>query len=115
MSESISVGHLNLGDFTNPQKDTLRRILKQMYSDLGGGGGSVTCVNGQTGVVVLNAGNVGAATTAQGALANTAVQPAAIEDMVESEDISTIVALTQTEYDAIPAPDAATFYIITGP
>lgn len=36
---------------------------------------AVASVNGQTGVVVLDAADVGAATTAQGALADTAVQP----------------------------------------
>lgn len=41
-----------------------------------GGGGAVDSVNGQTGEVVLTASDVGAATTAQGALADSAVQPA---------------------------------------
>jgi hypothetical protein len=51
----------------------------------GGGGGAVDSVNGQTGVVVLDAADVGAltetaadalyATAAQGALADSAVQP----------------------------------------
>jgi hypothetical protein len=36
---------------------------------------AVVSVNGETGVVVLDASDVGAATTAQGALADTAVQP----------------------------------------
>jgi hypothetical protein len=44
----------------------------------GGGGGAVDSVNGETGVVVLDAADVGAATAAQGALADTAVQPAAL-------------------------------------
>lgn len=44
----------------------------------GGGGGAVDSVNGKTGVVVLSASDVGAATTAQGAKADTAVQPAAL-------------------------------------
>jgi predicted lipoprotein len=39
-----------------------------------GGGGAVDSVNGQTGVVVLDAADVGAATTAQGALADSALQ-----------------------------------------
>jgi hypothetical protein len=38
------------------------------------GGGAVDSVNGQTGVVVLDAADVGAATTAQGALADSALQ-----------------------------------------
>lgn len=44
----------------------------------GGGGGAVDSVNGKTGVVVLSASDVGAATTAQGAKADTAVQPAGL-------------------------------------
>jgi hypothetical protein len=40
-----------------------------------GGGGAVDSVNGQTGVVVLDASDVGAATTAQGSLAESATQP----------------------------------------
>lgn len=48
----------------------------------GGGGGAVDSVNGQTGVVVLDAEDVGAATEAQGDLADTAVQP--------GDDISTL-------------------------
>ena len=41
----------------------------------GGGGGAVDSVNGKTGAVVLSASDVGAATSAQGAKADTAVQP----------------------------------------
>lgn len=48
----------------------------------GGGGGAVDSVNGKTGTVVLVASDVGAATTAQGAKADTAVQPAAISGLV---------------------------------
>lgn len=44
-------------------------------------GGQVASVNGQTGTVVLTASDVSAATAAQGAKADTAVQPAAIADM----------------------------------
>ena len=44
----------------------------------GGGGGAVASVNGKTGDVVLSAADVGAATSAQGALAATAVQPAGL-------------------------------------
>ena len=47
----------------------------------GSGTGAVDSVNGKTGVVELTAADVGAATAAQGALADTAVQPAAISDM----------------------------------
>lgn len=44
----------------------------------GGGGGSVASVNGKTGDVVLSAADVGAATSAQGTLAASAVQPAGL-------------------------------------
>ena len=47
----------------------------------GSGGGAVDSVNGKTGTVVLEAADVHAATEAQGALADTAVQPADIADM----------------------------------
>ena len=40
----------------------------------GSGGGAVSSVNGKTGAVVLTASDVGAATAAQGALADTAIQ-----------------------------------------
>ena len=60
------------------------------------------------------------ATAAQGALADTATQPADITNMVESDPtgvtgadaITNIMSLTQAEYDAI-TPDAATLYVIT--
>lgn len=51
------------------------------------------------------------ATAAQGMLADSAVQPAAITDMVEGDGITDIVALTQTEYDGL-TPDATTLYVI---
>ena len=61
------------------------------------------------------------ATAAQGALADTATQPADIALMVESDvtgvtgadAITNVMSLTQAEYDAI-TPDAATLYVITG-
>ena len=60
------------------------------------------------------------ATAAQGALADTATQPADIANMVESDvtgvtgadAITNVISLTQAEYDAI-TPDAATLYVIT--
>ena len=62
------------------------------------------------------------ATAAQGALADSAVQPADISLMVESDvtgvtgadAITNVISLTQAEYDAIGTPDAATLYVITG-
>ena len=49
--------------------------LGGFYPGAGGGGGAVDSVNGQTGTVLLDAGDVGAATAAQGATADTALQP----------------------------------------
>ena len=49
-----------------------------LYAPGGSGGGAVDSVNGKTGDVVLSASDVGAATTAQGAKADTAVQPSAL-------------------------------------
>ena len=59
------------------------------------------------------------ATAAQGAKADTAVQPAAIAKMVVSDTtgitgadaIANVVSLTQAEYDAL-TPDADTLYVV---
>jgi len=59
------------------------------------------------------------ATAAQGTLADTAVQPAAIAKMVVSDTtgitgadaITNVVSLTQAEYDAL-TPDADTLYVV---
>ena len=51
-----------------------------------GGTGAVSSVNGKTGAVTLNAADVGAATTAQGAKADTAVQPAGITNVIREGD-----------------------------
>ena len=59
------------------------------------------------------------ATAAQGALADSAVQPAAIAKMVISDTtgitgadaIANVVSLTQAEYDAL-TPDADTLYVV---
>src|SRR5690606_13490531 len=51
------------------------------------------------------------AAAAQGALADSAVQPADIATVVEGDGITDIVALTQAEYDGI-TPDATTLYVI---
>lgn len=77
----------------------------------GGGGGTVDSVNGKTGVVVLNASDVGAATAAQGAKADTAVQPAAIANMQTTSNLVTSVSSvsTDTQY-----PSAKLFYETCG-
>lgn len=50
----------------------------------GGGGGDVASVNGKTGAVVLDYSDVGAASAAQGQLADTAVQPEALAAVATS-------------------------------
>lgn len=76
--------------------------------------GQVASVNGQTGTVVLTASDVGAATAAQGALADTAVQPSAIADM-ETQTHASATYATKSEladkqdviqYSAIPTASA---------
>lgn len=57
MSEQQTISHLNVGDFTNPQKDTLRKILRNLYSDLTINP-VVNSVNGETGIVDLDADDV---------------------------------------------------------
>jgi hypothetical protein len=57
----------------------------------GGGGGAVDSVNGQTGVVVLDAAAVGAATAAQGVKADTAVQPADLAPYATDADITALI------------------------
>lgn len=83
------------------------------WNDLGysidptGGGGAVDSVNGQTGVVVLTAASVGAATAAQGATADSAVQPGdlatvatsgAYADLSGKPTLGTAAATAATDY-----------------
>lgn len=57
------------------QDGQTKKVTAQAIADLGGGGGGdVASVNGQTGVVVLDHEDVGAASAAQGALADSALQ-----------------------------------------
>lgn len=70
----------------------------------GGGGGAVDSVNGETGIVVLTASDVGAATTAQGALADSAIQ---------SDNLRLPILMTQAAYDAI-TPVNGQIYVIQG-
>lgn len=58
--------------------------------------GQVTSVNGQTGAVVLSAANVGAATAAQGAKADTAIQS------VKTINGQSIVGEGNVDIDALP-------------
>jgi len=68
---------------------------------------SVTSVNGQQGAVVLSAADVGAATTAQGALADSAVQPGdlatvatsgAYSDLTGTPTLGTAASTDSTDY-----------------
>lgn len=63
---------------TNPQDNDVLSYdtASKKWINTVASGGAVDSVNGQTGDVVLDAADVGAATAAQGALADTAVQPA---------------------------------------
>ena len=71
-------------------------INKQVdSSELGGGGsGAVDSVNGQTGVVVLNAGDVGADPAGSAAAAQAASQPL-------DSDLTAIAALTPSNDDVL--------------
>ncbi|CAN7198180.1 hypothetical protein [Knoellia sp. LjRoot47] len=57
----------------------------------GGEGGAVASVNGQTGAVVLTAATVGAATTTQGAKADTASQPGHVQPANSITDLAETV------------------------
>ena len=75
----------------------------------------VAVFDGTTGKLLKDGGAAVAdlATAAQGALADTAVQPAAIEDFATATGFENMVALTQSAYDALDPPDAGTLYFIT--
>lgn len=60
----------------------------------------VDSVNGQTGVVVLDASDVGAV-------------PSDPTGVTGADSITNMMSLTQAEYDAIGTPNATTLYIIT--
>ncbi|WP_217181725.1 hypothetical protein [Streptomyces sp. AC495_CC817] len=156
---------------TSPKPVSLTQIAADQYSGQdpqplvvvgpipGGGAGAVDSVNGKTGVVVLGASDVGAlpsstpipdspddigaATAAQGAKADTAVQPAGLTKAAvglgnvdntsdANKPVSTaqqtaingrVIALngltsawlgTQAQYDAISPKDSATVYFVKG-
>ena len=81
-------------------------IENNVISATGGGTGAVESVNGKTGVVNLSASDVHAATEAQGALADTAVQPAAIADMATKTELS-------VKQDKLTSANAGTNVTIT--
>jgi hypothetical protein len=55
---------------------------------------------------------IGAATSAQGAKADTAIQ-STTTGVTGADAVTNIISLTQAEYDAIGSPSASTLYIIT--
>lgn len=71
-----------------------KQTTTQDIADLGGGGGAVDSVNGQTGVVVLDAGDVGADPAGSAAAAQAASQP------VDS-DLTAIAALSPANDDVL--------------
>lgn len=71
-----------------------KQTTTQDIADLGGGGGAVDSVNGQTGVVVLDAGDVGADPAGSAAAAQAASQPA-------DSDLTAIAALSPANDDVL--------------
>lgn len=91
--------------------------VQQMIDEaVGGGGVGVLSVNGQAGVVVLDASDVGAASTVQGAKADTAVQPSDLADVATSgvygdltgkPTLGTAAATAVTDYATAAQGDTA--------
>jgi hypothetical protein len=74
----------------------------------GGSGSSVASVNGKVGAVVLNAADVGAATAAQGAKADTALQPGQASGAITSVNGKTgVVVLSAGDVGAATAAQGA--------
>ena len=71
----------------------------------GGGGGDVISVNSKIGVVVLNAADVGAATTVQGSNADSAIQPGDnISELINDANFITAAdAVPLASWSSIPA------------
>ena len=100
-----------------------------LYGVTGGAAGAVDSVNGKTGTVVLSASDIGAlpsgtnipstpadigaATAAQGAKADTAVQPAALSGKLNGlNGLSGVWVGTRAEHDAIATKDPAVLYAV---
>lgn len=74
----------------------------------GGGGGDVASVNGQVGAVVLDYADVGAASAAQGVLAETALQPGDAPGAITSVNGKTgVVVLTAADVGAATTAQGA--------
>ena len=68
----------------------------------GGGGGAVDSVNGKTGVVVLSASDVGAATAAQGTKADSALQPGDnISELTNDENYITAADIPSAPVESV--------------
>jgi hypothetical protein len=76
----------------------------------GGGAGAVDSVNGATGVVVLDADDLGDGASN---VMMTVAERAVVEDAVTSTTINEIVSITQAAYDLLSPPDPAILYVIT--
>lgn len=103
---SVSIAHGVVAVDPVPSGGTTGQVLtKKSNSDYdlewhdSTGGGSVASVNGQTGVVVLTASDVGAATTAQGAKADTALQPSTIGVTVQGYNANTVIDASYVHTD----------------
>lgn len=83
---------------TASQYAELSARIDALGSGGGGGTGAVASVNGKTGAVSLSAADVGAATAAQGAKADSAVQPADVDDVIREGDARLTDARTPTSH-----------------
>jgi hypothetical protein len=88
------------------------------WVDAAAGTGAVDSVNGHTGVVVLAASDVGAATTAQGAKADTAVQPGSLAAVATAGTYSSLTGKptlgTAAPLDVPATGDATTSQVVKG-
>ena len=90
-------------------------IVRLNSDDPGGGGGGsagVASFNGRTGIVTPKTGDYTAAMV--GARPDTWMPNAADVGAVPADEVTSIQALTQAEYDALAVKNAATLYLIEG-
>jgi len=79
-------------DAAQAQSDAAAALTSAQNAEAAVQSGPVVSVNGQTGTVTLAASDVGAATTAQGALADTALQSGDIGYTVQAYDADNVVS-----------------------